>query len=240
MRGSTRKATLSAMDGAKRAELARRALAGYVNGPDAPQAATAIALDRVRRAEAAIIVEGICDQIAIETLAGRRGRDLDAEGIAVLPIGGAQAITPFLREFGPEGEHLELVGFCDADAAETFRRALARTGFGRPRSNEDMAALGFHVCVRDLEDELIRAVGPDAVVAVVESQGDLGSFHTFQKQPDWRDRPLADQLHRFFGSKARRSFRYSRLLVEALDLDRAPRPLDAVLQHLDEPATGSG
>lgn len=228
------------MDGAQRAELARRALDGYLHGPDAPQAATAIALDQVRRAEAIIIVEGICDQIAIETLARRRGRDLEAEGIAVLPIGGAQAITPFLQEFGPEGEHLDVAGFCDADAAVTFRRALARTGIGRPRSTEDMAALGFHVCVRDLEDELIRAVGPEAVVAVVESQGDLGSLRTFQKQPDWRDRPLTDQLHRFFGSKARRSFRYSRLLIETVELDRVPRPLDAVLEHLEERSTGSG
>jgi len=222
------------MDGAQRAELARDALDGYVHGPDAPQAATAIALDKARLAEAVIIVEGICDQIAIETLARRRGRDLGAEGIAVLPIGGAQAITPFLREFGPEGEHLELTGLCDADAAETFRRALARTGIGRPRSVEDMAVLGFHVCDRDLEDELIRAVGPEAVVAVVESQGDLGSFTTFQKQPDWRDRPVSDQLHRFFGSKARRSFRYSRRLMEIVDLDRVPAPLDAVLDHLAE------
>ncbi|MEL6983376.1 MAG: ATP-dependent endonuclease, partial [Actinomycetota bacterium] len=61
------------------------------------------------------------------------------------------------------------------------------------------------------------------------SQGDLGSFRTFQKQPDWRGRPVQDQLHRFFGSQARRSFRYSRLLVETVDLDRVPAPLVAVL-----------
>lgn len=222
------------MDGAQRAELARGALDGYVHGPDAPQAATAIALDKARRAEAIIFVEGICDQIAVETLAGRLGRDLDAEGIAVLPVGGAQAITPFLHEFGPEGDHLELAGLCDADAAETFRRAVTRAGIGRPRSIEDMAALGFHVCNRDLEDELIRAVGPETVVAVVESQGDLGSFTTFQKQPDWRERPVSDQLHRFFGSQARRSFRYSRRLMEIVDLDRVPAPLAAVLDHLAE------
>ncbi len=222
------------MDGERRAELAREALDGYVHGPDAPQAATATALGKARLAEAVIIVEGICDQIAVETLAVRRGRDLDAEGIVVLPIGGAQAIAPILAEFGPQGEHLELAGFCDADAAETFRRALARAEVGRPRSIADMAALGFHVCNRDIEDELIRAVGPDTVVEVVESQGDLGSFLTFQKQPDWRDRPVSEQLHRFFGSKARRSFRYSRRLMEIVDLDRVPAPLDAVLDHLAE------
>ena len=65
---------------------------------------------------AVILVEGISDQIAIETLASRQGRDLDHEGIVVLPMGGAQAITRFARQLGPAGERLALAGFCDADA----------------------------------------------------------------------------------------------------------------------------
>lgn len=217
------------MDGEQRAELARRALDGYVHGPDAPQEATARALAKARRAEAVILVEGICDQIAVETLATRLGRDLDAEGITVVPIGGAQAIVPHLREFGPTGEHLELAGLCDNDAAETFRRALITAHVGRPADVGEMAELGFHVCVRDLEEELIRAVGADIVQTVIESQGDLGSFRTFQKQPDWRGRPVEDQLHRYLGSQARRSLRYSRLLIETVELERVPRPLAAVL-----------
>jgi predicted ATP-dependent endonuclease of OLD family len=35
-----------------------------------------------------VLVEGISDQIAVETLAGRRDQDLDAKGVVVLPIGG--------------------------------------------------------------------------------------------------------------------------------------------------------
>lgn len=217
------------MDGTERERLARRALAGYVTGPDAPQEATERALAKARQAEAVILVEGIADQIAIETLAPRLGRDLDSEGVVVLPVGGAQAITPHLREFGPMGEHLELAGLCDADAAETFRRALVRAGVGRPTTDDEMAELGFHICHRDLEDELIRAVGPDRTEIVIEAQGDLGSFRTFQKQPDWRGRPVEEQLHRFFGSQARRSLRYSRLLIETVDLERVPGPLAAVI-----------
>lgn len=220
------------MDGELRADLARRALAGYANGPDAPQEATFRALQKVERAEAVIVVEGISDQIAVETVARRLGRDLDAEGIAVLPVGGAHAAARYLYELGPAGEHLELAGLCDADAAETYRRAVIRAGIGRPRTTDDLARLGFHVCVRDLEDELIRAVGPDRVVAVIESQGERGPWRTFQKQPEWRSRPIGDQLHRFIGSKARRSLRYARLLVEAVPLDRVPRPLTGVLEHV--------
>lgn len=220
------------MDGTKRTELAATALAGYVNGPDAPAEATSLALKKVEASQAVILVEGISDQIAIETLAIRRGRDLDGEGIAVLPVGGAQAVMGYMQTFGPAGAQLNLAGLCDVDAAQTFRRSLTKSGLGTPQTTSDMASLGFHVCVKDLEDELIRAVGTDRVEAVVDSQGELGAFRSFQNQPDWRGRPIGDQLHRFLGTKARRSLRYARLLVGAVDLRRVPRPLDAVLDHV--------
>ena len=65
-------------------------------------------------ARAVVLVEGISDQIAVETLAERRGRNLEAEGISIVPIGGAQAIGNFLDRFGPKGYDLELAGLCDA------------------------------------------------------------------------------------------------------------------------------
>jgi hypothetical protein len=39
-----------------------------------------------------------------------------------------------------------------------------------------MERLGFYVCVNDLEDELIRAVGIAGVEALFDSQGDLRSY----------------------------------------------------------------
>jgi hypothetical protein len=92
-----------------------------------------------------------------------------------------------------------------------------------------MEALGFYVCVADLEDELIRALGAAAVQQLVDSQGELGSFQTFQKQPAQRGRPVEAQLRRFIGTRSGRKIRYGRLLVEALDLAEVPRPLDRVL-----------
>src|SRR5207253_2012249 len=41
---------------------------------------------------AVVLVEGRSDEIAIRTLAARRGRDLAAEGVSVLAVGGAQAM----------------------------------------------------------------------------------------------------------------------------------------------------
>src|SRR5438309_584492 len=67
----------------ERNERARRALQGYVNGPDACTEATARALTKVDAAASLVLVEGISDQIAVETAAVGLGRDLEAEGVVV-------------------------------------------------------------------------------------------------------------------------------------------------------------
>jgi OLD-like protein len=197
-------------------------------GPDA----TTRALARADGARAVVLVEGFSDQIAIETLAARRGRDLAAEGVTVVPIGGAQAVARFAGRFGPRGSNARLAGLCDAGEEEVFGRSLERAGIGPAATRGDMERLGFYVCVEDLEDELIRALGADEVERVLAAHGDLGPFRTFQKQPAWRDRPVEAQLRRFMGSADRRKLRYARLLVEALDLSRVPHPLDGALAHV--------
>jgi hypothetical protein len=183
-------------------------------------------------ARAVVLVEGNSDRIALETLAERRGRDLAAEGVVVVPIGGAQAIGRYLNLYGPRGLGLALAGMCDAGEEPEYRRGLERAGLGSQLTRSDMEALGFYVCEADLEEELIRALGADVVERVVEANGDLRAFRTLQKQPEWRGRPAEEQLRRFMGSGGRRKIRYARLLVEALDLARVPRPLDGVLRHV--------
>lgn len=182
--------------------------------------------------QAVVLVEGISDQCALEALAERHGRNLEAEGISVVPIGGAQSIGRFLHRFGPHGLDVKIAGLCDAGEEGDFRRGLERAGLGSDLTRAEMERLGFYVCVADLEDELIRAHGAASVEQVVDEQGDLGSFRTLQKQPQWRGRSTEDQLRRFMGSGARRKTRYGRVLVEALDLAQVPRPLDLVLSHV--------
>ncbi len=179
-----------------------------------------------------MLVEGLSDQRAVEALAERRGRDLDAERVSVVPIGGAQAIGGFLDMFGPAGLDVRLAGICDAGEEGDFRRGLERAGIGSRLTRIAMERLGFFVCSADLEDELIRALGAASVEAVVAAQGDLGSFRTLQRQPEWRDRATEEQLRRFLGSGSGRKIRYARLLVEALDLSQVPRPLDGALAHV--------
>ena len=181
---------------------------------------------------AVVLVEGTSDQIALETLAERRGRNLEAERVSIVPIGGAQAIGGFLEQFGPKGLGVRLAGLCDAGEERDYRRGLERAGLGTDLTRAEMEALGFYVCDVDLEDELIRALGADAVEQIAEAQGDLGAFRTLQKQPAWRGRPREEQLRRWMGSGGRRKIRYARLLVEALDLTEVPRPLNLLLAHV--------
>ncbi|MEP7104313.1 MAG: ATP-dependent endonuclease [Chloroflexota bacterium] len=179
-----------------------------------------------------VIVEGVSDQVAVLALAQRRGRDFDREGISVVPMGGAHAIGRFLREWGPQGRDRRLAGLCDAREEGDFRRALETAGLGTALSRAGMERLGFYVCEADLEDELIRALGPESAERVLEAQGDLKSFRSFQKQPAQQGRAVEAQLRRFMGTRSGRKVLYARALVAALDLDQAPRPLDRLLAHI--------
>lgn len=184
-----------------------------------------------------VLVEGTSDQIAVETLARRRGRDLAAEGIAVVPLGGATSIGRFLELLGPHGLDLRLAGLCDFAEQGFFRRSLERTGVAAAAPTDTVASaeletLGFYVCVDDLEDELIRTLGTDAVQRVIEAQGESRAFRTFQSQPAQRLRPVDRQLRRFMGTHSGRKFHYAQALVNELDPADAPRPLDRLLAHI--------
>jgi hypothetical protein len=198
-----------------------------VSGP----ASEAIERRESRVSRAVILAEGISDRRALEALAARRGRALRADGVAVVAMGGAKNIGRFLERFGPRGSDVVLAGLYDVAEEPDVRRGLERAGFGSGSSRLELERLGFYACIDDLEDELIRAVGPERVVDIVEERGELGPFRTLQKQPEWRERPVDQQLRRFLGN-SNRKIEYAPLLVEALDLSRAPRPLDAVLAHV--------
>jgi len=181
---------------------------------------------------AVVLVEGLSDLRALEALAARRGRNLGAESVAVVSIGGASNIHSAIDVFGPRGRDAKLAGLCDATEEGDVRRALEHAGLGVDLTRDGMEDLGFYVCVEDLEDELIRSLGADAIERVLEEQGELASFRTFQKQPGWRARTIEEQLRRFLGTGSGRKIRTAARLVEALDLSQVPRPLDRVLAHV--------
>ncbi|MCB9394594.1 MAG: ATP-dependent endonuclease [Acidimicrobiaceae bacterium] len=169
-----------------------------------------------------VLVEGVSDQIAVEALARAEERTLAS--VAVVPIGGAHGVGRFLDRFGPSGEGRRVLGLCDAGEEHVVRRA------GQVRGVE----VPWFVCHADLEDELIRAVTPTEVIAVLAADGTLRSFRTVQRQPAWSDRPVEQQLRRFLGSGSTRKSRYAHaLVVRAVELGRVPAPLADLLDAAD-------
>lgn len=166
-----------------------------------------------------VLVEGTSDRLAVEALALRLGRDLGGEGVAIVPMGGFGNLPHFLERY----RNLRLAGIYDVGEERHFLRALGCD------DRRELERAGFYACTRDLEDELTRAVGPEEMERVLAEQGELRAFRTYQKQPAHRDRPLEEQLHGFMWNRKQR---YAVLLVEALDLEQVPRPLDRVLTHV--------
>jgi hypothetical protein len=156
-----------------------------------------------------VLVEGVTDRLALEAVARRLGLELD--GIRIVPIGGAQAIRRAAAEY--DGE--QVVGLCDVGEERWFRRVLGESTY---------------VCDRDLEDELIRALGPERVEHVIAAQGELETLRSFQNQVYWRGRPVEHQLRRWLQNGGRQH-RYPPHLVEAMEPGEIPQPLVGVLTH---------
>ena len=168
---------------------------------------------------AVALVEGTSDRLAVEALARRRGRDLHAEGVAIVAMGGYGNLPRLLGQY----RGLRVAGLYDVGEERHFLRALGCDDRG------DLERVGFYACTRDLEDELTRAVGPDGMERVLAEQNELRAFRTYQKQPAHRTEPLEEQLHGFMWNRKQK---YAVLLVEAFDFERVPRPLDRVLTHV--------
>ncbi|MFD7284667.1 TOPRIM nucleotidyl transferase/hydrolase domain-containing protein [Streptomyces sp. NPDC059863] len=188
-------------------------------GPGGPASDLAVRL----RLGTAVLLEGASDLAAVEALATQRGRDLAAEGVCVVSMGGAMSIGRYAGLLGLPGLGLRLTGLCDEGEQRFYHRALTRAGApGR----------GFFVCVADLEDELIRALGATKVEEIIHAEGDLRAWETFLRQPAQQGRPRQRQLRRFLGTKKGRKIRYGRLLVEHLAPGQTPAPLDDLFTSL--------
>lgn len=185
-----------------------------------------------------VIVEGTSDKAAVETLAMCLGRDLAAEGVVVEAIGGAHAVGPYLRRL-PADAPVVLAGLVDEAEAPMFVRALERAGVVRGLDVSSLEALGFFICSSDLEDELIRSLGAQRVEMVVEEQGELRPFRSFQKQRAQRSKSLEAQLHRFIGTHSGRKAAYAAALVRAGAPDRAPPPLMRLLDYISRQGRAS-
>ena len=153
-----------------------------------------------------VIVEGESDRVALEVLSARLGMALRR----IVPVGGASGARRVIAGLPDES----IVGLVDANERAQFERVIERV----------------FVCDPDLEGELVRALGIEAVEAVIAAQGELESFRRLQNQPAQRGRPVEAQLARFFGGRSGNKRRYAHLLASAVPLDRMPAPLAELIR----------
>lgn len=175
-----------------------------------------------------LLVEGESDAIAVRALARRLGLDLAAADADVVPMGGVTNLGHHLAAL----DDAEVIAVLH-DVGETpyVDRTLARAG--------DLPTRTF-ACDLDLEDELIRSLGVEGTLDVVTAAGDLGRWRTLTRQPFHRGRPDAQVLRRFIGTTSGRKARYAELLVDALDLDRAPSVLVGALGAVTQTSSPAG
>jgi hypothetical protein len=178
-----------------------------------------------------VLVEGESDAAAVAALARRFGMDIGSRGIQISSAGGIGKFPHVLEEFVHIHPAAHFCGMYDAADERYVRRALAAAAT-TVAPDDSLESVGFFACVADLEDELIRALGAEAVERVLDTQGELASFRRFQAMPEHRRSPVHRQLHRFLGTRATRKIRCAKLLVDELDLSRLPRPFAGLVGRM--------
>lgn len=188
---------------------------------------------------AVVLVEGHSDRVALETLARRIDHDLAGDNVEVVVMRGITNTRTFATRYGPRGLDVPLLGLYDAADEPKLRGGLVAAGVPAAAPIR-LAGLGFFGCSPDLEDELIRALGIDAVEAVIEAAGESRSLALLAGMPAQRGWSRHRLLRRFLGARSGRKAKYAALLVDALDLERVPTPLAAVLAAVAERAPSTG
>lgn len=177
-----------------------------------------------------ILVEGESDKAALAAVAARRGLDLEEANVVIVVMNGASNVVRFLTKAVAKGARVG--GLYDIGEQAHIVRALAEADVTQGRDPGSLEQNGFFVCDPDLEGELIRAAGVEQILQLVAGEGeDARRFDRLQQMPEWRGRPVEDQLRRWFGSGGSRKIRYARLLVDVCSLERMPPPLVHVLDY---------
>jgi hypothetical protein len=170
-----------------------------------------------------VLVEGVSDAAVVRVLCESLG--IPAAAVEIRDIGGVTNVGHHLRGIQPD---TRVLGLYDAPEERFVRRALHTTG-RMTEADRDLSHVGFWLCDRDLEEELIRALGPQRVEQALAELGDLERFRAFQRQPQWRGRDLAEQLHRFAGTASGRKLVLARRLAEELTPGSTPAPLASLV-----------
>jgi len=185
-----------------------------------------------------VLLEGESDLAAVRALAKLVGCDLESDRIQLRATHGVTNFSRALSEFLLANPGAAFCGLYDIAEERHVRRALARAGV-QLAHDTSLESFRFFACAADLEDELIAALGADAVERVIEAQSELASLRRFQAMPEHRGTPAQQQLRRFLGTRATRKIRMAPRLVEALTVAQIPRPLAGLAAALLAAAAGA-
>jgi len=180
-------------------------------------------------ARSVILVEGPSDKLALQAAAEKLSKDLDSRGASIIELDGANTLATFLKLVGKTGFDLPIYALCDADKESLWRSTLQSAGYGTLETRADLEAFGFLVADRDLEDELIRALGVARVKAAITNEGDDSAWATFQKQGTQRGLPELEQLRNFIQVRTARKVQYAPVLVDLLQLHEVPNCLARII-----------
>ena len=171
-----------------------------------------------------LLVEGESDKAALESLAPRFGVDLVAEEITVTVLGGAGNFGRAIAEAAAQGHRVG--GLYDEGEERFVAGALNR------QEGEDLTRQGFFACRRDLEDELIRAIGMAEMTAVLESKNDLKGFRAFQGQEAHSSAEADEQLRRFISANGARKRQYAAAMAEEVAFENVPEPMSGLINWI--------
>jgi hypothetical protein len=178
-----------------------------------------------------VLLEGASDVAAVRAVADRLGLRLDDRDVRLVDMGGATNVRRHLLDAAGALVSPRVLGMCDIKEAGFFVRAL-RDMQCDVTSADELPQWGFHLCDRDLEDELLRGLGPDRVRGVLEDLGLTDRFATFTQQPAWAARGFHEQVHRFAGVASGRKELMAEALAAALDPVSLPPPLRGLLDAM--------
>jgi predicted ATPase len=179
-------------------------------------------------AKTVIVVEGPSDHFAVREFAAKAGLPLDALGVSILPLDGADTFKTYLELLGPNGLGLRILGMCDADREQKWIKSLTEVGVAA-HDRASLAAAGIQVCDPDLELELLSALTVAEVESVFETDGALQHFQTFSQQPAITGQTEDEKRCRYVKKD---KVRWAPLLADAVDPTNVPSPVVSLLASI--------
>ena len=110
-----------------------------------------------------VLLEGPSDVGALEEVLARRRPLVARSAYRLVDMGGVTNTAVHLRAAVAARPEPAVVGLCDEAESWVVVRALQQQGRA-VAGQHDLGAHGFFVCRRDLEEELIRALGVQELV----------------------------------------------------------------------------